>query len=104
MCGGAGCHAGMFVHERLWGHEGPKLEGWWGTKDQERFFMKKKIEPALGADSFRVSHPSVWAVITVLAALEVNLLFPFFLLNFAICFYIFVFILIIQFFKHLFNL
>ncbi|CAG0917644.1 unnamed protein product [Notodromas monacha] len=71
MCGGQGCHGGVFVHENRWGHDGPRLDGWWGTKDKERFFMRPTIQPSLGADAFRISNPSAWATVPVIAALEV---------------------------------
>jgi len=37
---GAGCVAGMFVHSNHFDKQYPRLDGWWGNRDETRFQMK----------------------------------------------------------------
>ena len=67
---GPGALAQLFVHER---HasvaEGRRLTGWWGNDERTRFEMAETIDPAPGADGWRVSTPPILS----LAPIQVSL-------------------------------
>lgn len=67
---GPGSIAGIFVHEK---HKdiGPKFEGWWGNKRENRFSMKTEFDSQLGAASFQLSNPSIFALCPLVASLEI---------------------------------
>ncbi len=57
---GPGALAQLFVHER---HartaEARRLTGWWGNDERTRFEMAESIDPAVGADGWRISTPPI---------------------------------------------
>ncbi|MCU0427044.1 MAG: kynureninase [Candidatus Kapabacteria bacterium] len=64
--------AGMFVHERhATNKDLPRLAGWWGNEESERFQMKKGFRPALGAQSWQLSNPPAILMAAHKAALEI---------------------------------
>jgi kynureninase len=79
---GPGSIAGLFVHEKH-GHVDvealrhnetgfrPRLSGWWGGDRSIRFGMGDKFVPIPGAAGYQLGNPSVLALSTVLASLEV---------------------------------
>lgn len=69
---GPGGIGGLFFHEQH--HADPtlhKFSGWWGHQLNTRFQMKHEFEPIPGAFSFRLSNPSVFPVVSLLATLEI---------------------------------
>lgn len=67
---GPGALAQLFVHERHAGTaEARRLTGWWGNDERTRFEMAETIDPAAGADGWRVSTPPILS----LAPIQVSL-------------------------------
>ena len=84
--GGAGCIAGLFVHERnseVGGGSGPALKGqfsaprrlggWWGNSKSTRFNMATEpgFQPVSGAAGFQLGNPSALDTTSLCASLEV---------------------------------
>ncbi|MEO8472045.1 MAG: kynureninase [Chryseolinea sp.] len=69
---GPGSIAGAFVHEKH-GNEItlPRLGGWWGHDESERFKMKKGFKPMPGINGWQVSNVPVFQAAAHLAALEI---------------------------------
>jgi len=67
---GAGGIAGAFVHSRHHAAIPPHLEGWWSNKQQTRFEMRDHLDPATGAECFRLCNPPPWLAALNLASLE----------------------------------
>lgn len=67
---GPGGISGVFVHERH-AHDKdlPRLAGWWGHNEQDRFLMKKGFDPMPGAQGWQHSN----APILLLASLRGSL-------------------------------
>ncbi len=69
---GPGGLAGAFVHQK---HSKnfhlPRLAGWWGHNDKERFQMKKGFKPTEGVDGWQVSNFPVLSGAAQLASLEI---------------------------------
>lgn len=69
---GPGAVAGVFVHERHGADKTlPKLAGWWGHHEQERFKMKKGFVPMPGVDSWQLSNFPIIPGAALLASLEI---------------------------------
>jgi kynureninase len=69
---GPGGIAGLFIHEKHFGKsEIPRLAGWWGHDEKERFQMKKGFKAMVGADGWQVSNVPVLQAAAHLASLEV---------------------------------
>lgn len=69
---GPGGVAGAFVHEKHFDNkELPRLNGWWGYKEDERFEMKKGFVPMHGVDAWQLSNFPVLSGAAHLASLEV---------------------------------
>jgi kynureninase len=68
---GPGALAGAFVHEKYGTNNAlPRLAGWWGHHEGERFQMKKGFIPMAGADGWQVSNVPIFQAAAHLAALE----------------------------------
>ena len=68
---GPGGIAGVFIHERHKENKNlPRLAGWWGHDEKERFQMKKGFKPMPGADGWQLSNVPVLAGASHLAALK----------------------------------
>ena len=68
---GPGGIAAAFVHERHHGKDDiPRFEGWWGTKEQERFKMRRRIDPIPTAAAWVTSNPPVLQMAALRASLE----------------------------------
>ncbi|AYB30298.1 kynureninase [Chryseolinea soli] len=69
---GPGAIAGAFIHER---HSkkftGPRLAGWWGQVEKERFQMLKGFKPMEGIDGWQLSNVPIFQSAAHLAALEI---------------------------------
>ncbi len=69
---GPGGMAGIFVHEKhAKNFDLPRLAGWWGHTDKERFEMKKGFKPMGGVDGWQVSNFPVLSGAAQLASLEI---------------------------------
>lgn len=69
---GPGGIAGAFVHERhAEAFDRPRLAGWWGHHEAERFQMKKGFIPMPGVDGWQLSNMPVLQAAAHLAALEI---------------------------------
>ena len=68
---GPGGIAAAFVHERHHGKDDiPRFEGWWGTKEEERFKMRRKIDRIPTAEVWAFSNPPVFQMAALRASLE----------------------------------
>jgi len=69
---GPGGVAGAFVHERHANDSSlPRLAGWWGHHEKDRFQMKKGFIPMPGADGWQLSNFPVLSGAALLASLQV---------------------------------
>jgi kynureninase len=69
---GPGAVAGAFVHERHgMALHLPRLAGWWGHNEKERFLMKKGFKPMPGADGWQLSNYNVLSGAALLASLKI---------------------------------
>ncbi len=69
---GPGNNGGVFVHERYAKNAAlPRLAGWWGHDEAERFEMKKGFQPMLGADGWQLSNVNILSMAAQRAALEI---------------------------------
>ena len=68
---GAGGIAGAFVHSKHHGQLPAHLEGWWSNAQDTRFEMRDRIDPATGAEAFRLCNPPPWLAALNLASLEI---------------------------------
>ena len=67
---GAGGIGGAFVHRRHHDCLPPHLEGWWSNAQDSRFEMRERLDPARGAEAFRLCNPPPWLAAINLASLE----------------------------------
>ncbi|XP_072036164.1 kynureninase-like [Amphiura filiformis] len=68
---GAGSLAGAFMHKKHASNDFPKFLGWWGHKKQTRFEMGSKMDLTPGIAGYRISNPSVMALLPIRASLDV---------------------------------
>jgi kynureninase len=68
--GGPGGVAGAFVHERHANSNLPRLAGWWGHNEKERFRMEKGFVPMPGVDGWQISNFPVLSGAALMASLE----------------------------------
>ncbi len=69
---GPGGIAGVYIHEKhAMNKDLPRLAGWWGNDEQERFAMKKGYRAAAGAQAWQLSNAPALLMATHKAALEV---------------------------------
>lgn len=69
---GPGSIAGAFIHEKHFENKSiPRLEGWWGHDEGERFKMKKKFIPMHGADAWQLSTFTVMNAASHLASISI---------------------------------
>lgn len=69
---GPGSVAGLFVHERHGkSFDLPRLAGWWGHNEKERFLMKKGFKPMEGADGWQLSNFPILTGAAHLASLSI---------------------------------
>ncbi len=69
---GPGAVAGAFVHEcHATNFDLPRLAGWWGHNEKERFQMKKGFKPMEGVDGWQLSNFPVLPGAALLASLEI---------------------------------
>ena len=76
MNSGAGGVGGIFLHHKFSENPPKHLMGWWSNETKSRFLMNRNVQPALGADSFRLSNPPPFLACLNYASLEVyNILY-----------------------------
>ena len=63
--------AGAFVHTKHHQSLPPHLQGWWSNAQETRFEMRDRVDPAPGAESFRLCNPPPWLAALNLASLEI---------------------------------
>ncbi len=70
--GGPGGPSGVFLHEKHGNNPAfPRLAGWWGYKESDRFLMRKDFVPMKGAAGLQISTPQIIAFAPHLASLEI---------------------------------
>ena len=68
---GPGGMAAAFVHERHHGDDAiPRFEGWWGAREQDRFKMRRKIDPIPSAEGWALSNSPVFQMAALRASME----------------------------------
>ncbi len=67
--GGPGAVSGVFVHERHHHADVPRLAGWWGYNESQRFGMKPGFVPEPGAAGWQLSTPNILALAAHQAAI-----------------------------------
>jgi kynureninase len=68
---GPGGIGGFFIHEQhARNFDMPRLSGWWGHDLKTRFKMDDPFSPIPGAFGWRLSNPTVFPIVTLLASLE----------------------------------
>ncbi|MBX9852044.1 MAG: kynureninase [Cytophagaceae bacterium] len=69
---GPGATGQIFVHEKFArAFELPRLAGWWGHNEKERFRMKKGFRPMAGAEGWAQSNDNVLSMASLKASLEI---------------------------------
>lgn len=69
--GGPGAVGGVYVHERFATNpQTPRLGGWWGNDEKERFKMEKGFVPKTNASGWNISTAQVFNTVSLKAALE----------------------------------
>ncbi len=69
---GPGAIAGAFVHEKYANATDlPRLAGWWGHNEKERFQMRKGFVASPGVDGWQVSNVPIFQAAAHLASLEI---------------------------------
>ncbi|XP_017461854.1 PREDICTED: kynureninase-like [Rhagoletis zephyria] len=71
---GAGGMGAIYVNDRYlteYRETFPMYQGWWGNNNKTKFMMKEDFDPALGADSFKLSNPSPVLNAMLMSSLEI---------------------------------
>lgn len=69
--GGPGAVGGVYVHERFATNpQTPRLGGWWGNDEKERFKMEKGFVPKTNTSGWNISTAQVFNTVSLKAALE----------------------------------
>jgi kynureninase len=68
---GPGAIGGVFIHEKNHSTDIPRLAGWWGYDEANRFKMEKGFVPMPGAEGWQLSTPSLLLYATHKAALDI---------------------------------
>jgi kynureninase len=70
--GGPGAVGGLYVHEKYPTDTTiPRLGGWWGNEEKERFKMGKGFKPKANASGWNISTTQVMNTAALLASLEI---------------------------------
>lgn len=68
---GPGAVGGVYVHERYASNpQTPRLGGWWGNDEKERFKMEKGFIPKTNASGWNISTAQVFNTVALKASLE----------------------------------
>lgn len=69
---GPGGPSGVFVHARHADNPDlPRLAGWWGHDEQERFKMRKGFHPMKGAEGWQLSNAQIFSLAAHKASLDI---------------------------------
>jgi kynureninase len=69
---GPGGVAGVYIHEKhAMNKDLPRLAGWWGYDEHERFAMKKGYRPSEGAQAWQLSNAPVLLMAAHKAAIDI---------------------------------
>jgi kynureninase len=68
---GPGAIAGAFINEKHLNSTLPRLNGWWGNSDSNRFKMNKEFTPFATAEAWQLSTPPMMLVAAHKAALDI---------------------------------
>lgn len=69
---GPGAVGGCFVHERHGRNfKLPRLAGWWGHNQADRFLYDREFDPMDGAPGWQISNPPILSTAPLLASLEI---------------------------------
>lgn len=68
---GAGCLAGLYIHEKHFNNNYPRLTGWWGHLHETRFEMDNKFCPYKGARGYRLSNTPGLLCAPIKASLQI---------------------------------
>ncbi len=68
---GPGGTSGVFVHERHSRSQLPRLAGWWGHLEEERFEMRKGFIPMPGAQGWQLSNAQILPMAVHKASLDI---------------------------------
>lgn len=69
--GGPGAVGGVYVHERFATNpQTPRLGGWWGNDEKERFKMEKGFVPKTNTSGWNISTAQVFNTVSLKASLE----------------------------------
>ncbi len=69
---GPGAVGGIFIHEKWASNiDTPRLGGWWGNDEKERFKMEKGFHPKPDASGWNISTTPVFNMIGLKASLEI---------------------------------
>lgn len=69
--GGPGAVGGVYIHERFATNpQTPRLGGWWGNDEKERFKMEKGFVPKTNTSGWNISTAQVFNTVSLKAALE----------------------------------
>ena len=68
---GPGGVGGAFVHNNYLNANLPRLGGWWGQIESERFKMMKGFKPELGIDGWALSNDPILSLATYMASIEI---------------------------------
>lgn len=69
---GPGALAGAFIHQRhTEDRSTPRLEGWWSTRESNRFAMSPISDPPPTADAWALSNPPIFAMGPVRTSLAI---------------------------------
>ena len=69
--GGPGTVGGCFVHEKHFGEELNRFEGWWGGKRETMMLMQPDIDPIIGAAGWQISSHPVLLYASLKSALKI---------------------------------
>ncbi|MFN8342087.1 MAG: kynureninase [Cyclobacteriaceae bacterium] len=69
--GGPGAIAGAFIHEQHHQKNLPRLAGWWGHEEKNRFAMRPGFTPMAGAEGWQLSNFPVMSGTALLASLAI---------------------------------
>jgi kynureninase len=68
---GPGAIGAVFVHEKYHHEKLNRLEGWWGVKEDQRFFMKKEFIPSPDARSWQLGTSPMLLMASLHASLKI---------------------------------
>ena len=69
---GPGSAGGLFVHEQHGNNKQiPRMAGWWGHEEKERFGMKPGFKPMSGAEGWQLSNAPVFNLAAQRVALNI---------------------------------